>query len=623
MSFFKENEITDILSVANMGLWKLEYDEEDSIEGRLYADERMGIMLGIDEDISPEERFIIFSSRIYVDDLEMFGEYDYNLRSMEATEIIYRYNHPTLGLRYVRCAGKRDENEKKMVSIRGYHQDITDTVRVENEYKERNLRMMAALGDEYEAIHVANLDNDTFYTIKTSEGLVKNNINTEKQCFSKESVELIKLFVEEDEQEAFIDFIQIDNLKRKIKYEQKFFYRYKVKNKQSDAQYYEMCFVNISKKEDENHLVIGARCIDDIVSQEREKAQYTDALLHDCEYFYEFDVTTGLILGNFYLTKDYNPFFDLEFEFPINYDEFNHRRFEQLGIAAKTKKESCYWTREGLIDAFENGKRSVEIRYGSEKLNLYWTATIILTKDKITNHLHAVYICRDVTEYRQAEMKKQIELEKALDIAQKANQAKSIFLSNMSHDIRTPMNGIIGMLEIISKNRDDKEKVDDCLRKIDISSRHLLSLINDVLDMSRLESGELVLEHIPFNISSLVDEVYSIIIPQAKKSEIEVEMNCENGIIENLIGSPLHIKQILINLFGNSIKYNKPQGQIFFNLAMNRKADDVAVMEFTFRDTGIGMSRDFVENGLFKAFVQGNTDARTKYHGTGLGMSIV
>lgn len=623
MSFFKENEITDILSVANMGLWKLEYDDEKSVDGRLYADERMGIMLDIDNDVTPEDRFMIFSSRIYADDLEMFGEYDLNLRSMEATEIIYRYNHPTLGLRYVRCAGKRDENEKNIVRIRGYHQDITDTVRVENEYKERNLRMMAALGDEYEAIHVADLVEDNFYTIKTSEGLVRNNFKSEKQSFKKVTREIIEALVEEKEQKDFLDFIEIDNLKQRMKNEQKFFYRYKVKRAQNCKRYYEMCFVNISKKEEDYHLVIGARCIDDIVSQEREQGQYTDALLHDCEYFYEFDVTTGLIMGNFYLTNDYNPFFDLEFEFPIKYDDFNFRRFEQLGIVAKTKKESSYWTSEGLLDAYARGKRSVEIRYESQKLHLFWTATIILTKDKVTNHLHAVYICRDVTELKQSEINRQLELEKALDIAQKANQAKSVFLSNMSHDIRTPMNGIIGMLDIIKKNRGNAELVEDCLGKIEISSNHLLSLINDVLDMSRLESGETTLENVPFNLIKVVDEASSIMMPQAKAADINVYMACEDGIVENLIGSPLHLKQIFINLFGNAIKYNKPGGKIYFDLEMVGKTDDEAVFEFTFRDTGIGMSKDFVENGLFKAFVQENTDARTKYQGTGLGMSIV
>lgn len=214
-------------------------------------------------------------------------------------------------------------------------------------------------------------------------------------------------------------------------------------------------------------------------------------------------------------------------------------------------------------------------------------------------------------------------LQHAMDSASKANQIKTQFLSNMSHDMRTPINGIMGMLQMIDKNRENDEKIDDCLLKIDASSKHLLSLVNDVLDMNKLELNTLQLEHVPFNLDQVCKQVDQIVADQALKEGIHVYQKHDGVMKMNLIGSATGLKKILINLFTNSVKYNKPNGSIYTSLTELSCTEKTVTYEFQIRDTGIGMSSDFIENRLYEPFVQETNVARSKYGGTGLGMSIV
>ncbi len=217
----------------------------------------------------------------------------------------------------------------------------------------------------------------------------------------------------------------------------------------------------------------------------------------------------------------------------------------------------------------------------------------------------------------------QEKLEDALLEAKKASQAKSDFLSRMSHDIRTPINGIRGMLEIIEKNRDDQERVDDCLRKIQTASSHLLSLINDVLDMSKLESGEILMVHEPFNLRQLLEDCGAVNVPMADESGIRISCDMEKEIPHPyLVGSPLHLRQIIINIVSNAIKYNKPGGMIYCEHEEVACTDTIASYRFTVTDTGIGIEKEYLEH-VFEPFSQERESSRSKYGGTGLGLAIV
>lgn len=209
----------------------------------------------------------------------------------------------------------------------------------------------------------------------------------------------------------------------------------------------------------------------------------------------------------------------------------------------------------------------------------------------------------------------------ALLEAKRANLAKTEFLSHMSHDIRTTINGILGMLAISEKNPDDYERQRECREKIRVSAEHLLSLINDVLDISKLESGAFVFAKERFYLQDVLDSCAGIMIPQAQEQGIALETKRAGLSHTCLLGSPLHLRQILINIVGNAIKYNRPNGKVTICTEELSDEEGQVTYRFTIEDNGIGMSEEF-QKCLFEPFTQEQHDARTRYKGTGLGMAI-
>lgn len=231
----------------------------------------------------------------------------------------------------------------------------------------------------------------------------------------------------------------------------------------------------------------------------------------------------------------------------------------------------------------------------------------------------------DVQKKRIAELEREkAALEGALLAAEEANKAKSRFLSNMSHDIRTPMNAIMGMTSIALSHIDEKARVHDCLGKIQTAATHLMSLVNDVLDMSRIDSDRLTLNEEPFSLADLIHDISVIIRPQAaqKKQTLKIEI----GRIEeeDLIGDPLHLRQILVNIIGNAVKYTQETGEIEVRFAQRyaEGALDKVWLDFYCKDNGMGMSPEFLEK-IFVPFERVHSEATSKIEGTGLGMSIV
>ena len=230
---------------------------------------------------------------------------------------------------------------------------------------------------------------------------------------------------------------------------------------------------------------------------------------------------------------------------------------------------------------------------------------------------------RDVSKQKERDMEYQENLRRAAEEATLANAAKTDFLRRMSHDIRTPINGIRGMVQIADRFPNDAKKQAECRAKIMRSSDFLLDLVNDVLDMSKLESGHMEPEHVPFDLDDLMKNVRALNEAQVAKTSIVYTYSKISFAHAKLIGSPLHLRQILLNLFSNAAKYNKENGTIETYAEEIACDENTATFRFTIRDTGIGMSEDFVNNELFEPFTQEKQGARTQYQGTGLGMSIV
>ena len=225
-------------------------------------------------------------------------------------------------------------------------------------------------------------------------------------------------------------------------------------------------------------------------------------------------------------------------------------------------------------------------------------------------------------EYTKNLESKNLELREAVFQAQKANAAKSSFLSRMSHDIRTPLNGIIGLIKINETHMDDRELVKTNQDKMLVSADHLLSLINDVLQMSKLEDENIEISHEPIDLGEISREVGTIISGRTAEAGIAFEIGKQELPVSYVYGSPLHIRQIFLNIYGNCIKYNKPHGKVTTTLKCLGEKNGIVTYRWTISDTGIGMSEEFLKH-IFEPFVQEHSDARTVYSGTGLGMSIV
>ena len=206
--------------------------------------------------------------------------------------------------------------------------------------------------------------------------------------------------------------------------------------------------------------------------------------------------------------------------------------------------------------------------------------------------------------------------------AEAANEAKTEFLQRMSHDIRTPINGIRGMVNMADYYADDMEKQTEYRTKVKEASNLLLELVNDVLDMSKLESDEIVLEEIPFNLSSISREVFVVIEQMAAEQNIRVAWEKKEITHRDFIGSPGYVKRVMMNILSNAVKYNKENGQIYVScVEIPSEQPEMTTMEFVCRDTGIGMAEEFQKH-IFEPFAQEHTGSRAKFAGTGLGMAI-
>ena len=254
----------------------------------------------------------------------------------------------------------------------------------------------------------------------------------------------------------------------------------------------------------------------------------------------------------------------------------------------------------------------------------YNIGAVVNKYDKEGNVLEILFLIMDIDEQKTKELSYKKELEKAVEEAKSANEAKTMFLRQMSHDIRTPINGIMGLLEMANRNGDDVEKLSHYRERMTSIMEYLLSLVNNILDMGKVESGKIVLEHQPFDLVKILKNQFVSTENQAKNHGVNYIGGKELSSFRHryLIGSPVHLSRILANLSGNAIKYNRENGTI--TVFCKELSDDghTAIFQFTCSDTGMGMSEDFQKH-LFEPYAQEGKFTTTSYYGSGLGLSIV
>jgi len=355
---------------------------------------------------------------------------------------------------------------------------------------------------------------------------------------------------------------------------------------------------------------------------EQERRQYRDALVKGSEYSFSFDITEGLIREKIVTAHNRNLLTSLGLSLPADYDKFNDLFLEKNKIRLLEEKMTCCFTCAGLMKKFENGITNPEVEYYNPIEDTYMRVSILMHQDIETGHLRGLYIATDITEAKKKQEEQQQALRAAYEAANHASAAKSSFLANMSHDIRTPMNGIIGMTAIAGAHLDDKERVADCLSKIMIASKHLLGLLNEVLDMSKIESGKIELQNEAFSLPDLVNDLITIVKPQIEAKHHEFTVSVKGIEHEEVIGDSQRIQQVFLNLLTNAVKYTPEGGKVQLILSekpYHRK--DIGYYEIIFEDNGIGMSKEFLER-LFEPFARAEDGRVAKIPGTGLGMTI-
>ena len=281
--------------------------------------------------------------------------------------------------------------------------------------------------------------------------------------------------------------------------------------------------------------------------------------------------------------------------------------------------------RERILERFAAGDRDLYIELQQRGIDdeYHWISIhLIYVDNPIGDDVLAIQLVKNLDNVLAENARQEQLLRDALAAAEAANSAKSDFLSRMSHDIRTPMNAIIGMSTIGSLKIDDPVRVLDCFQKINTSSRYLLSLINDILDMSKIETGKMHILHETFDFTELVEEVSTIIFPQALENGLHYEVYAIEPLERHYIGDALRLKQILMNLLSNALKFTQPGGRVILELHETRRTNGFAYLRIVVQDTGIGISKEFKQR-LFQPFEQESSDTARNNVGSGLGLSIV
>ena len=360
---------------------------------------------------------------------------------------------------------------------------------------------------------------------------------------------------------------------------------------------------------------------------DRKERQYRIAITSNAFLTFEFNLTQDRIEQDIVRSRDGSQVSLLEYfglQVPCKASEC-FERWKAFILEESLEEYTEKVNTEYLLERFEQGESEVVVIYWgrvSSEEQMCVRQSFIMTQDYDTDDIMVMVVTNDITEQVQKQREQTQALQDALMQAQHANQAKTTFLSNMSHDIRTPMNAIIGFSTIAASHIDNKDQVRDCLQKVLASSNHLLSLINDILDMSRIESGKVQIKEQECNISELMHNLVNIIQSQVKAKQLDLFIDTFEVVNEDVIADALKLNQVFINLLSNAVKYTPAGGTITFRI-MQKTTFRHGYGDYVFiiKDNGMGMSPEFVQH-IFEPFEREVTVTQSGIQGTGLGMAI-
>ncbi len=356
--------------------------------------------------------------------------------------------------------------------------------------------------------------------------------------------------------------------------------------------------------------------------------QYRQAIVSEAVFVFNVNVTQNLIEEEFYEIVDgqMEPVLSrMGLEAPCNADDFFLRWSKERVFPEDREVYTQTLNTHHLLEAYERGENELIIEVessGSDEQPIVLRHTILLTKDGVSGDILALNNAKDITDVRAKDRETKKALLDAYEAADRANCAKTDFLSKMSHDIRPPMNAIIGMTAIAGTKLHDPDGMEECLAKVSAASKHLLSLINEVLDMSRIESGALTLDEEEFNLLNIIDSMVNMLSDAAREKKQKIEFRAHGVQNTNVRGDARRLQQIFANVISNSIKYTEEGGAISIEITETASQQEhVGCYVFVFKDNGIGMSEEFLQH-IYDPFERADDVRTSKIQGTGLGLTI-
>ena len=507
-----------------------------------------------------------------------------------------------------------------LARVVGIIRDITENKRISQE-KERLQRIFdLELRRDYESICQINPSTGR-YVMCTPSNASYYDIPT-SGIFSEELAHAISRIVCSEDRETCLKTMSIGNMLKTLEEEKEGTCYYRVLTPDGSLRWKCARYTYFG---DDGSILLNVRDVHDIrIAQQQEENRFRAILRETCEYIIETDVETKSYtlhlptLINRYPLADCSDYGSLIARYSERYVAPEDR---EAFLRAVSLPEALNRMRR------EGGSCSIKYTVNTNGSPAYKTWNMSLYRYDDNREYMLSYIL-DITKLvleqqekeREAERNRQI-IKDALTAAEQASRAKSDFLSRMSHEIRTPMNAVIGMTTIAAASLDNRDKLTDCLGKIGLSSRYLLSLINDILDMSRIESGKVSIINEEFDFRSFVEGISSLIYPQAKNKNIVFDLNIEGVVDERYRGDPLRLNQVLINILSNALKFTPEWHSVHLSIRETRRVRDRAYLQFVVRDTGIGMEKGLLTR-IFEPFEQGGASISHSYGGSGLGLAI-
>ncbi len=486
------------------------------------------------------------------------------------------------------------------------------------ELQKRSYNVLQALSVDYLGIYQVDFDTGECETYRDSEQMGMDWAVNFKDGYQTGMERYISQYVVHRDQERLRAVTKKDYVLAQLKTKKKFYVRYQVKDSSYGLKHLEIHFSATEKTEEENCAIFAQRDVNAVVEQEEkyklEARQSLEGILEGAR--------TGI--------------WTIELEEGCQPRMYADRTMRiLLGVPDEIKPEECYqrWfdniepdyvemVQEAVREIMETGRSEVIYPWNHPTLGkIYVRCGGVPDKTFKKPGVCLNGYHQDITETMMARKKQEQAIMELLEKVRRANSAKSEFLSHMSHDLRTPINGILGMLAIMEKSQDNSERQKDCRQKIRVSTEHLLSLVNDVLQVSKLESGRPAAVEEPFDLYEILESCIAILSAQAETENIRLALEEVDLQHRRLVGNPMNLKQILMNIIDNALKYNRPHGSVFVRVKETACQSGTANYQFVIEDTGIGMGEDFKKH-IFEPFTQEHQGARTHYSGVGLGMSI-